>query len=256
MRYCSTCGQLRPDDYDFCPEDGTPLVQGAGQWQAAPQDSVQTQVLRHHESPPRNSGSWTQYAAPLAITFALVGIVTVFGFALLSGSSSSQRSDAASSSIGNKSSDQDRSGSTKTNQAANAPVAVTNANTAYQTPRRSPAGRWDGDWSSPSGAYLTISVDLNDDGSGGVNGRINWTLQRTNRPEKMSKIGLSATEYVSGTYDPVSGAVSLRGYRKDDPYGVLVMLDAYRLSVSSDSRRLTGKARNGGKWNGSVNLTR
>jgi hypothetical protein len=138
------------------------------------------------------------------------------------------------------------------------PAGNTNANrTIESTPSPaaiSPKGHWTGDWSSPSGAYLTIVVDLSDDGAGGITGRIEWTLRKTRRPEKMSKIGMSATEYVSGTFDPVTRVLSMKGYRKDDPNNVLVMTDTYRLDLSGDA--LKGKARNGGKWDGSVNLSR
>jgi hypothetical protein len=138
------------------------------------------------------------------------------------------------------------------------PAGNINANrTVEPTPSPaaiSPKGHWTGDWSSPSGAYLTIVVDLNDDGAGGITGRIEWTLRRTNRPDKKSKIGMSATEYVSGTFDPGTRVLSMKGYRKDDPDNVLVMVDTYRLDLSGNT--LKGKALNGGKWDGSVNLSR
>jgi hypothetical protein len=48
----------------------------------------------------------------------------------------------------------------------------------------------------------------------------------------------------------------MSGYSKDDPNNVLVMIDDYKLTVSQDGRTLTGVARNGGKWNGHVRLSR
>ena len=131
---------------------------------------------------------------------------------------------------------------------ANAPMPSRQASTA--------TGRWSGSWSSPSGAYLDVVFNLNDDGTGRVSGQIDWTLRRTRRPEKMSKIGMSAIEYVNGTFDPVSRKLSLQGYRKDDPNGVLVMLDQYRLTRSPDERSMSGSAKNGGKWNARINAAR
>ena len=72
----------------------------------------------------------------------------------------------------------------------------------------------------------------------------------------MNKVGLSAIEFVRGTFDPANGIVKMSGYRKDDPDGVLVMLDEYKLTVSPDGKSLTGLARNGGKWNGHLRLSR
>ena len=113
-------------------------------------------------------------------------------------------------------------------------------------PRISPAG-WCGNWSSPSGAYLKFDLDLSESG-GSVSGQINWTLLRTSRPDKQSKIGSSAIEYVSGTFNPETREVTMRGTSKSDPNNMLVMLDQYRLNLSSDGRTLNGAAKNGGKW--------
>jgi hypothetical protein len=89
-----------------------------------------------------------------------------------------------------------------------------------------------------------------------LDGSIRWTMRQTARSDKNDKIGLSATEYVRGTFDPTTGVINLTGYSKDDPNNVLVMVDVYKLQISTDGRKLTGKARNGGKWNGKVDLSR
>ena len=117
-----------------------------------------------------------------------------------------------------------------------------------------PSGNWFGDWLSTSGAYLTQKVYLKLDDNNQISGQIEWTLKRTPSPEKMGKIGLSAIEYVRGRYDPSTQTVTFQGYRKDDPNNVLFNLDSYRLKLSND--KLSGLARNGGKWDGRMNLSR
>ncbi|MFN6962330.1 MAG: hypothetical protein ACK4S4_01040 [Pyrinomonadaceae bacterium] len=123
-------------------------------------------------------------------------------------------------------------------------------------PSGDPRGRWNGEWSTVSGAYHALQVTLDSDKNDGLTGQIAWTLKRTPRPDKQSKVGLSATEHVTGRYDPASRVVRLKGHSKTDPGGLLVMLDEYRLDLSADSQRPAGQARNAGKWNGIVNLTR
>ncbi len=61
---------------------------------------------------------------------------------------------------------------------------------------------------------------------------------------KMYKTGLTAIEYVQGTFDPASRMVRLRGVRKDDPNS-LVILDRYALSLSEDGRTMSGRSKNG-----------
>ena len=120
----------------------------------------------------------------------------------------------------------------------------------------SPVGKWTGEWSTDSGTLLDFDLTLTDTGNNRVEGQIKWTLRKTVRPDKMDKIGLSATEYVRGTFDPATRTLNMNGYSKDDPNGVLVMLDVYKLNVSADGHTLSGLARNGSKWNGHIKLTR
>jgi hypothetical protein len=128
--------------------------------------------------------------------------------------------------------------------------------TAAPTINFNPDGKWSGQWSVATGTLLDFDLTLRSNGANGVQGQIKWTMRRTVRPDKMDKIGLPAIEYVRGSFDPSSGQISLSGYAKDDPNNVLVMVDDYRLRLSADSRRLSGAARNGGRWNGQISLTR
>jgi hypothetical protein len=77
-------------------------------------------------------------------------------------------------------------------------------------------GFWKGRWSVTSGTLLNIEITINTIGER-VEGQIKWTMRRTVRPDKMKKIGLSATEYIRGRFDPSTRILTARGYRKDDP---------------------------------------
>jgi hypothetical protein len=118
------------------------------------------------------------------------------------------------------------------------------------------SGKWRGQWSTDSGTLLDFELTLSDTPNNSVDGQIKWTLRRTVRPDKVDKIGQSAIEYVRGTFDPTTGSLKMSGYNKDDPNNVLVMVDDYKLTVSPDGKTLNGQAKNGGKWNGHVRLSR
>jgi hypothetical protein len=109
-------------------------------------------------------------------------------------------------------------------------------------PNLSPSGNWAGDWSSKS-TYFTATANLTET-SGQVSGQIVWTLARTSNPKKTGKIGSTATEYVQGTFNPATRVVALRGVRKDDPNGI-VILDRYNLSLAENNRTLSGRSING-----------
>jgi len=124
-----------------------------------------------------------------------------------------------------------------------------------------PVSQWAGTWTTASGAYYTWALTLNDDGSGNITGQCYWTLLRTPLPELQNKIGVSATEYVAGSFFPKAQTFVLKGYKKDDPNGLLRILDTYKLILSADNQRLTGVAANSTdpmkpKWNGKIDLTK
>lgn len=133
---------------------------------------------------------------------------------------------------------------------------VTPTKTANPLSTFSIRGDWKGNWRTDSGTLFDFGLRLDGLDNDAIEGQIRWTMRRTARPDKEDKVGLSATEFVRGRYNESDGILTLKGYRKDDPDNVLVMLDEYRLKVSTDGSRLTGLARNGGKWNGKVDLAR
>jgi hypothetical protein len=257
MKKCPNCGQPYSDDDLFCVTDGTTLVPGVPESAQGGYNSgnAPTQVLQRSlsQSAGPKSNSNLLYMVIGILATALVGLTVVF-YVTRSKESGKEKTEANYS----NSSTEYKTSQVNSNLPKNStPASVVSepANVPISNPY-SPRGTWAGDWTSPSGAYLTIKLNLNDDGAGNVQGQIEWTLQRTNRPEKMNKIGMSAVEYVRGKYDTSSRNLTMSGYRKDDPNNVLVMVDDYRLSISQDDRNLNGAARNGGKWDGKMRLQR
>jgi hypothetical protein len=113
------------------------------------------------------------------------------------------------------------------------------------------AGTWRGEWRNPKGylysfeARLTVSSDNN------VTGAINWKLVASPRGDEQSKLGMTATEYIGGTYDPKERLADFKGHSKDDPKGV-IGLDAYRIVVTEDGQSITGNTRSHGTWKGTI----
>ena len=106
------------------------------------------------------------------------------------------------------------------------------------------AGTWDAIWCSSTSlgwVYSAIlKLELKD---GKVTGENRWTVVKSPYPWARK----TATEFLSGTYDPGSRTVELEGTSKDDPEGV-IGLDAYRLTLSEDGRSLSGNTRSHGTW--------
>jgi hypothetical protein len=255
MKRCPKCQQIFPgDDSVFCIDDGATLVPHT----ATPDSGyisgdAPTQVLQRPSSPPaggENSTKWLYLVIGVLATALVAGGVIIY---LTRGKEDKPGNTPAAANTNYKTVTPDNSAPAKNTAAVNTPAAP--GNTAPSM-RLSPGGNWAGDWTSPSGAYLTIKVNLDDDGAGNVQGQIEWTLRRTTRPEKMNKIGMTAIEYVRGKYDPSTRNLTMSGYRKDDPNNVLVMVDDYRLGLTADNRGLNGAARNGGKWDGKIKLQR
>ena len=82
-----------------------------------------------------------------------------------------------------------------------------------------------------------------------ASGYIVWTLVDSPRRYEYKLIGLTATEYVRGSYDQTTRTLKLEGYKKDDPNGI-IGLDEYYLNVSDDGQRIYGSTSNYGSWLG------
>ena len=105
---------------------------------------------------------------------------------------------------------------------------------------------WFGTWDSGAFIYKAeMHLSVTEDNQ--VEGRIEWTLERSPNPDDAPKIGLQGTEFVAGAYQPGPRLLSLEGYNKDDPNGILG-LDTYRLLLSENREVLGGITANHGKW--------
>ena len=117
------------------------------------------------------------------------------------------------------------------------------------------AGEWHGQWTSPSGYLFAATLSLTVAPNGNADGRFVWTLKRSPLADEQRKLGMSATEFVSGKVDGAAGTLTLAGTRKDDPNDV-IFTDRYRLVAGENGRSLAGVSGNLGDWDGLVFLQR
>ena len=279
MKECGNCRKVYADDLLFCLDDGTPLrplgsgVDPDARTEAAVDvgASIKTEVLpARHTVPPTHvvrvnpPGTEGPPRKTSAAVYAVIGLLCLVCAGL-----------AAALVVMNRDRiwpDDQPDERTLVNANSSLNAGPTPVATPRQTDSKSPTptsptpaptvrtydptGKWTGQWSTESGTLFDFDLTLTPSGGNSVSGEVKWTMRKTVRPDKAGKVGLSAIEYVRGSYDPSSGSVNLAGYAKDDPQNVLVMVDTYRLKISRDDRTLTGAARNGGKWNGRVDLRR
>lgn len=259
MKQCPNCKKAYADDLFFCLDDGTELKSIAAVSPTAPtvaniqvDRSPVTEIIPRVITTETKKSSAVPYIAIGALAMLCIGLFVVLGLLYFGR-------------------DQVATNDTKTAQTPTpgvSPTPVTQPTSVViagdsPTPKPAssvtafdPAGRWSGQWSTDSGSLYDIEVGLSVSQDNRLDGQIRWTMRRTALPNKTDKIGLSATEYVRGSFDPSTGVVNFSGYRKDDPNSMLVMLDAYKLNISKDGKTMNGAARNGGKWNGRVKLSR
>lgn len=65
-----------------------------------------------------------------------------------------------------------------------------------------------------------------------VAGKIVWQLEKSPHADEQPKIGLTAIEYVAGTFNPRDNLLELSGYALDDPNKLNIALDKYELKLS------------------------
>jgi hypothetical protein len=122
------------------------------------------------------------------------------------------------------------------------------------TDRSALTGPWKGTWNGNRFSYEAImTLAVNADGH--VDGSIKWTLRASPNERASQLIGQSGIENVRGTYYPDSGTLSLQGYGKADPNGI-VELDQYLLVVSPTRMTMGGITGEHGAWNGQFFLAR
>ena len=272
MKECPNCKKIFADDLFYCLDDGTPLAEfGSDIDHTAPTEvainvgqAARTEVLPNRGRPtdaelpsPREQSiprppSKLPYVAIGALTLACISLAAamivinrdrIFPTQETKANATNEPKSTPSPVMSNSSPPGNAAKSV--NKVAAQPAATFN-----------PTGKWKGEWTTDSGTLLDIEISLTDSQNNALDGQIRWTMRRTARPDKTDKIGLSATEFVRGSFDPATGSVKMSGYSKDDPNNVLVMVDTYKLNISADGHALSGLARNGGKWNGHLRLSR
>ncbi len=240
MKKCPNCNQTFTDDNFFCLEDGTTLLLVSETGENPPifptASDTPTQVMTRPAviaaGSEKDSSKWLFLIIGILAT-ALAGLAI---FMFLPGEK------------GEKSETTNVKTNENTNPVKNTPENLSNPNVSTSKPvnsNLSPSGNWSGDWNSTgkTSTYFTAEVELAET-AGRVSGQIVWTLQRTNNPKKVNKTGTSATEYVTGTFDPATRRVFLEGVRKNDPYDI-VILDRYNLILTENNLSLNGKSKGG-----------
>jgi hypothetical protein len=119
-------------------------------------------------------------------------------------------------------------------------------------------GVWVGEWmteGAENGYLYTLEVTLNINAENEIDGQIVWTFVRSPFEADQALLGLSATEFVRGDFDPATLEVELTGYKEDDPKDIIGP-DHYKLFLIEDGTILQGKSENGGAWNGFFTASR
>lgn len=115
-----------------------------------------------------------------------------------------------------------------------------------------------GTWTRLGNEYI-FEFDLHLEHSTGnkVTGYFNWKFVQYDKNDAFSvsyyedKIGMTAKEYVSGTWDATARTYHFKGYKKDDP-NAIIALDEYRLKVDGNGD-LSGDTRSHDSWLGRIN---
>jgi hypothetical protein len=259
MKRCSRCGRVFGVEFDFCLDDGTPLVAGSGLPPPAAfqvPEEVPTQVISRHQRVAASPAGGSNIVLYLIIGIITLALVAVGAFAVLSRILQKPANQAG----GPATLPQTFTNNTSPTPAPTIqPTPISAATPMPPLPPSTdrpaaPNGNFSGSLSYPSGSAFSARADLTTNDNGQVRGSIVWTLLRSSNPAKMSKAGSSATEFVQGTFDPATRTVTISGYSKNDPAS-LIILDKYRLTVSPDGRRLDGVSL-GGRTRGTFILTR
>ena len=120
-------------------------------------------------------------------------------------------------------------------------------------------GQWTGFWvsysSASEGFLYEAAITLASGANNSIEGQINWTLRRSPRASEQAKVGLSAVEFVRGSYDPGSRVLRLTGYKKDDP-NTVIGLDRYHLLLADTGRVIGGITESQGSWQGSLSTVK
>jgi len=241
MKKCPTCGLSFSDEHTYCLNDGTVLHASAETGQAPSYYSsgeMETQVLHNLPMPapaPAKNADLSRWL------FLIIGLMAAVIIAL-----------GAAVYFSRSSGDSDKQA------AANARnfLAENTARNSSATQAPSPAGvdltgEWKGELLYPWGTAYSAHLDLVDDKSGNVQGRLIWTFLRA---EKRRAADKNTVETVRGVFNTATRSLSLDGSDEDEP-GRSKIVDRYSLTLTEDGNNLNGFVQ-GGKTKWKLNLKR
>ena len=115
-----------------------------------------------------------------------------------------------------------------------------------------------GTWTRLGTNYLfEFDLHLEHGAGNSVEGYFSWKFVKYDENDSFSvsyyqdKIGMTAKEYVKGTWDATTHTYHLKGFKKDDPNNIIA-LDEYLLTVDGNGD-LEGKTNSQGTWQGRIN---
>ncbi len=115
-----------------------------------------------------------------------------------------------------------------------------------------------GTWTKLNTTYVfEFDLILKHQANGQVEGYFSWKVVQYDKKSPSSKqyyedkIGMTAKEFVRGTYNPKTKEYQLHGYKKEDP-NQIIGTDNYRLKVDQNGD-IGGKTQSHGPWKGRIN---
>jgi hypothetical protein len=236
MKQCPICDLGFSDEYIYCLNDGTVLL--PVEEDAAPTVSLasvdrETVVLRYDPAQRATEKSdrskWLSLMIGL-MAATIIALVLAFYYVNFTGGAK-QLKDA-------KETPSNTPIAGNENASRNSNVTSVDSQVVLST---DPAGKWAGDFSYPSnskyaGTVYSVQLALADSESGRFHGRLVWTLQHTNDPEKMDA---TSTEFVAGIFDKLTRKFSMNGYDSDDPKDKKIV-SRYDLALTDDDHFLSG----------------
>lgn len=115
-----------------------------------------------------------------------------------------------------------------------------------------------GTWFRLGSDYLfEFDLHLEHGAGNAVSGYFNWKVVKYDENDAFGaeyyrdKLGMTAKEYVSGTWDATTHTYYLKGYHKDDP-NAIIALDEYQLKVDENGD-IGGETKSHGTWLGRIN---
>jgi len=216
MKKCPNCQQVFDDTNDFCANDGTTLVGISPTGFDTPTQVFRTPYAGATPAPVQRSSPMLYLV--IGILVAAVAGMGIYLFMLREPAKQNESSNATAPKTTNSTAGMPSAYSTAASSQTSGPVnqMASVPNPPATNPNLSPRGNWSGQISYGSGSAFSAQASLTDSETGHIGGQIVWRLLRTNNPQKVGRVGSSATEFVQGTFDPASRTVLINGVNVTD----------------------------------------